>query len=75
MNYKYDSDYREMTLRQYYAGQALIAFAGKKDDVSYDYIAKKCFLFADSMIKEAIKADKQNKQKSGLIEKENENER
>lgn len=40
-----------MTMRDYFAGQALMAMAMDKGDNSYDFIAKKCYLYADAMIK------------------------
>ena len=47
-----------MTLRQYYAGEAMKSFSQETIIHNYDHVARSCFAQADAMIKEGEKDDK-----------------
>ena len=44
-----------MTLRDYFAGQALVGLSASTDDATYKFISQKAFLYADAMIAERNK--------------------
>lgn len=44
-----------MTLRDYFAGQALITLSAGQENCTFSFIAERCYLYADAMIAERNK--------------------